>query len=157
MAAKSASFRFLRSGDRVVQGALKLILEPIFEADFQPGSFGYRPKRTAHEAVDRVAQAIVRHKTRVIDFDLRSYFDNVRHDRLLAKVAKRVNDNDVMHLLKIMLKANGRYGVPQGGVVSHCSVISTSMRWTICSSGRRRQHATTSTPRSSTRVLLMTW
>jgi RNA-directed DNA polymerase len=104
--------------DRVVQGALKLILEPIFEADFQPGSFGYRPKKTAHEAVDRVAQAIVRHKTRVIDFDLRSYFDNVRHDRLLAKVAKRVNDSDVMHLLKIMLKANGRYGVPQGGVIS---------------------------------------
>jgi RNA-directed DNA polymerase len=104
--------------DRVVQGALKLILEPIFEADFQPGSFGYRPKKTAHEAVDRVARAIVRHKTRVIDFDLRSYFDNVRHDRLLAKVAKRVNDNDVLHLLKIMLKANGRYGVPQGGVVS---------------------------------------
>ena len=59
--------------DRVVQGALKLILEPIFEADFQPGSFGYRPKKTAHEAVDRVAQAIVRHKTRVIDLDLRSY------------------------------------------------------------------------------------
>jgi len=104
--------------DRVVQGALKLILEPIFEADFQPGSFGYRPKKTAHEAVDRVAQAIVHHKTRVIDFDLRSYFDNVRHDRLLAKVAKRVDDDDVMHLLKIMLKANGHCGVPQGGVVS---------------------------------------
>src|SRR5262252_5894306 len=104
--------------DRVVQGALKLILEPIFEADFQPGSFGYRPKKTAHEAVDRVAQAIVHHKTRVIDFDLRSYFDNVRHDRLLAEVAKRVDDDDVMHLLKIMLKANGRCGVPQGGVVS---------------------------------------
>ena len=102
----------------MVQGALKLILEPIFEADFQPGSFGYRPKKTAHEAVDRVAQAIVRYKTRVIDFDLRSYFDNIRHDRLLAKVAKRINDDDVMHLLKIMLKANGRYGVPQGGVVS---------------------------------------
>jgi RNA-directed DNA polymerase len=104
--------------DRVVQGALKLILEPIFEADFQPGSFGYRPKRTAHEAVDRVAKAIVQHKTRVIDIDLRSYFDNVRHDRLLAKVARRVDDPDVMHLLKIMLKANGRCGVPQGGVIS---------------------------------------
>jgi RNA-directed DNA polymerase len=103
-------------GDRVVQGALKLILEPIFEADFQPGSFGYRPKKTAHEAVDRVAQAIVQCKTRVIDFDLRSYFDNVRHDRLLAKVAKRVADDDVMHLLNFMLKANGRCGVPQGGV-----------------------------------------
>src|SRR5260370_14812030 len=76
--------------DRVVQGALKRILEAIFEADFQPGSFGYRPKKTAHEAVDRVAKAIVQHKTRVIDIDLRSYFDNVRHDRLLAKVAKRV-------------------------------------------------------------------
>jgi RNA-directed DNA polymerase len=104
--------------DRVVQGALKLILEPIFEADFQPGSFGYRPKKTTHEAVDRVAKAIVQDKTRVIDIDLRSYFDNVRHDRLLAKVAKRVEDDDVMHLLKIMLKANGRRGVPQGGVVS---------------------------------------
>jgi RNA-directed DNA polymerase len=104
--------------DRVAQGALKLILEPIFEADFQPGSFGYRPKKTAHEAVGRVVQAIVQHKTRVIDFDLRSYFDNIRHDRLLAKVAQRVDDDDVMHLLKIMLKANGRHGVPQGGVVT---------------------------------------
>src|SRR5437660_9444273 len=104
--------------DRVVQGALKLVLEPIFEADFQSGSFGYRPKRTAHEAVDRVARAIVQHKTRVIDIDLRSYFDNVRHDRTLAKVAQRVDDADVMRLLKIMLKANGRCGVPQGGVIS---------------------------------------
>ena len=104
--------------DRVVQGALKLILEPIFEADFQPGSFGYRPKRTAHEAVDRVARAIVQQKTRIIDIDLRSYFDNVRHDRLLAKVATRVDDVDVLHLLKIMLKANGKKGVPQGGVIS---------------------------------------
>jgi RNA-directed DNA polymerase len=104
--------------DRVVQGALKLILEPVFEADFQPGSFGYRPKRTAHEAVDRVAKAIVQHKTRVIDVDLRCYFDNIRHDRLLAKVARRVDDADVMHLLKIMLKANGKCGVPQGGVIS---------------------------------------
>jgi RNA-directed DNA polymerase len=104
--------------DRVVQGALKLILEPIFEADFQPGSFGYRPKKSAHEAVDRVAKAIVQGKTRVIDIDLRSYFDNVRHDRLLVKVARRVNDDDVMRLLKLMLKANGRCGVPQGGVIS---------------------------------------
>jgi RNA-directed DNA polymerase len=61
-----------------------------------------------------VAKAIVQHKTRVIDtIDLRSYFDDVRHDRLLAKVAKRVDDDDVMHLLKIMLKANGRCDVPQ--------------------------------------------
>jgi RNA-directed DNA polymerase len=104
--------------DRVVQGALKLILEPIFEADFQPGSFGYRPGRTAHEAVQRVAEAIVKCKTRVIDIDLRAYFDNVRHDVLLAKVAKRVSDADVLHLVKMMLKASGQKGVPQGGVIS---------------------------------------
>src|SRR5256714_1730685 len=61
--------------DRVVQGALKLILEPIFEADFQTGSYGYRPNRTAHAAVARVAQAIVEEKTRVIDLDLKAYLD----------------------------------------------------------------------------------
>jgi RNA-directed DNA polymerase len=104
--------------DRVVQGALKLILEPVFEADFQDGSFGYRPKRTAHEAVHRVADAIVRYKTRVIDIDLRAYFDNVRHQPLLAKVAARVDDADVLRLLKMILKASGKKGVPQGGVVS---------------------------------------
>src|SRR6202046_1218903 len=75
--------------DRVVQGALKLILEPIFETDFQAGSYGYRPKRTAHEAVARVARAIVEEKTRIIDLDLASYFDNVQHSLLLEKVARR--------------------------------------------------------------------
>ncbi len=104
--------------DRVVQGALKLILEPIFEADFQPGSYGYRPKRTAHEAISQVAQGIVRQKTRIIDIDLKGYFDNVRQDLLLAKVAQRVNDDQVMHLLKLILRANGKRGVPQGGVIS---------------------------------------
>ena len=102
--------------DRVVQGALKLILEPIFEADFQAGSFGYRPKRTAHEAVARVARAIVEEKARIIDLDLASYFDNVQHSLLLEKVARRVRDDAVMHLLKMILKATGKKGVPQGGV-----------------------------------------
>jgi RNA-directed DNA polymerase len=102
----------------VVQGALKLILEPIFEADFQPGSYGYRPKKTAHQAVQRVGQEIVKRKTRVIDVDLRSYFDNVRHHLLLAKVARRVDDEDVMALLKMILKASGKKGVAQGGVIS---------------------------------------
>jgi RNA-directed DNA polymerase len=104
--------------DRVVQGALNLIVEPIFEADFHDGSYGYRPKRTAQRAVDRVAEAIVRNKTRVIDVDLAAYFDSVRHDLLLAKVARRVTDRDILHLLKLMLKAAGKRGVPQGGVIS---------------------------------------
>lgn len=104
--------------DRVVQGALKLILEPIFEADFQDGSFGYRPKRTAHEAVERVKQAIIEKKTRVIDLDLKVYFDTVRHDLLLRKIALRVNDDQVLRLLKLILKASGKMGVPQGGVIS---------------------------------------
>jgi RNA-directed DNA polymerase len=104
--------------DRVVQGALKLILEPIFEADFQDGSYGYRPKRTAHEAVNRVAEAVVQNKTTVIDVDLASYFDTVRHDLLLKKVADRVSDEHVLRLLKRILKASGKRGVPQGGVIS---------------------------------------
>jgi len=104
--------------DRVVQGALKLIMEPIFEADFQPGSYGYRPKRTAHQAVHRVATAIVQCKTHIIDLDLRAYFDTVRHHLLLEKVARRINDDEVMRLLKLMLTASGKQGVPQGGVIS---------------------------------------
>src|SRR6201981_1768660 len=89
--------------DRVVQGALKLILEPVFEADFQSGSYGYRPKRTAHEAVHRVATAIVQGKTRIIDLDLRAYFDTVRHHLLLEKIARRVADDEGMRLLELML------------------------------------------------------
>jgi RNA-directed DNA polymerase len=104
--------------DRVVQGALKLILEPIFEADFQSGSYGYRPRRSAHEAVDRVAQGIVQGLTRIIDLDLRAYFDNVQHSLLLEKVARRVQDTSVMRLLRMILKSTGEKGVPQGGVIS---------------------------------------
>jgi RNA-directed DNA polymerase len=110
--------------DRVVQGALKLILEPIFEADFQPGSHGYRPKRTAHQAVNRVAQAIVEGKTRIIDIDLRAYFDNVQHSLLLEKVARRVQDDAVMHLLKMMVLARvygpfrKKFGPPHSFVAS---------------------------------------
>lgn len=104
--------------DRIVQGALKLIIEPIFEADFQDGSYGYRPKRTAHEALRRAGKAAIYGKTLVIDLDLKSYFDNVRHDILLNKVAKRVNDDKIMRLLKLIVKASGKRGVPQGGVVS---------------------------------------
>jgi RNA-directed DNA polymerase len=104
--------------DRVVQGALKLIVEPIFEADFQAGSYGYRPKRSAQGAVERVAEAIVQGKTRVLDLDLKAYFDHIRHHLVMEKVAQRVNDADIMHLLKLVLKASGKKGVSQGGVLS---------------------------------------
>jgi RNA-directed DNA polymerase len=104
--------------DRVVQGALKLILEPIFEADFKDCSYGYRPKRHAHLAIDRVAKGILYGLTRVVDVDLSGYFDNIKHHILLEKVALRVQDDDIMHLLKLILKANGEKGVPQGGVIS---------------------------------------
>jgi RNA-directed DNA polymerase len=104
--------------DRVVQGALKLILEPIFEAEFQPGSYGYRPKKSAHAAIQRVKQAILEGKTYVIDFDLRSYFDTVKHHIVLEKVARRVDDDAVLCLLKRLLNASGKQGVPQGGVIS---------------------------------------
>jgi RNA-directed DNA polymerase len=104
--------------DRVVQGALKLILEPIFEADYQSGSYAYRPRRSAQEAVDRVAQAIVQGLTRIIDWDLRSYFDSMQHFLLLGKVARRVQDASVMRLLKMILKSTGAKGVPQGGLIS---------------------------------------
>jgi RNA-directed DNA polymerase len=104
--------------DRVVQGAVKLIIEPVFESDFQEGSYGYRPKRTAHQAIERVAEAVVKEKTRVIDLDLRAYFDTVKHHILLDKVAKRIADDKIMRLLNQMLKAGGKEGVPQGGVIS---------------------------------------
>lgn len=104
--------------DRVVQGAVKLILEPIFEADFHQSSYGYRPQRTAHQALDRVVHGLVQGLTRVIDVDLKSYFDNIRHHLLLQKLGKRVEDPQVLHLIKQILKANGKQGVPQGGVLS---------------------------------------
>ncbi|MHB9128433.1 MAG: group II intron reverse transcriptase/maturase, partial [Candidatus Humimicrobiaceae bacterium] len=104
--------------DRVVQGAIKLILEPIFEADFCDGSYGYRPKRSAHAAVNRVSEAVINGKTKVIDVDLEAYFDNVGHDILLGKVAQRVDDDKVMRLLKLILKANAKRGLAQGGVIS---------------------------------------
>ena len=98
--------------DRVVQGAIKLILEPVFEADFQPGSYGYRPKRTAHQAVQRVAEAIAKAKTRIIDLDLKAYFDNVKHFLVLQKMARRIQDRDVLHLLKLIAtgkRSNSRW------------------------------------------------
>jgi RNA-directed DNA polymerase len=104
--------------DRVVQGAVKLILEPIFEADFHISSFAYRLGRTAHQALDRVVHGLVQGLTQVIDVDLKGYFDNIRHHLLLRKLAMRIEDPAILHLVKQILKANGKRGVPQGGVLS---------------------------------------
>lgn len=104
--------------DRVVQGALKLILESVFEADFAENSYGYRPKRGQHDALVRVALAAKKGLTKVYDLDLTAYFDNIPHHILLQKVARRINDPRIMRLLKLILKANGKKGVPQGGSIS---------------------------------------
>ena len=84
---KKREFSIPTIKDRVVEGALKLILEPIFEADFMPGSFGYRPKKNPAEAVERIAEATIKGKTRIIDVDLKSYFDSIVHAELFKKVA----------------------------------------------------------------------
>jgi len=89
-------------------------------SNFQSGSYGYRPKRTAQEAVLQVDKAIREGKTRIIDLDLRAYFDSVQHYLLLEKVARRVQDAKVMRLLNLILKSTGKKGVPQGGVISPC-------------------------------------
>ena len=104
--------------DRVVQGALKLILEAIFEADFCPNSYGFRPKRSQHKALAQVRRSVMRRMSTVIDVDLSKYFDNVRHSVLLEKIAKRVQDPEVMHLIKQIIKVAGMTGVPQGGPFS---------------------------------------
>ena len=103
--------------DRVVEGAVKLILEPIFEADFQEGSYGYRPNRSTHQALERVRVGLIKGLRKVIDLDLRSYFDSVRHDLLLSKIAKRVRDKDLLWLCKGILKSGGKRGLPQGSVI----------------------------------------
>ena len=104
--------------DRVVQGALKLILEAVFEADFCHNSYGFRPKRSPHLALSAVRRSLLRRMTRVIDVDLTKYFDNIQHSVLLAQIAKRIKDPKVMHLIKQIIKMAGKVGVPQGGPFS---------------------------------------
>ena len=104
--------------DRVVQGALKLVLEAVFEADFCPNSYGFRPKRSPHRALAEVRRSVLRRMSTVIDVDLTRYFDNLRHSVLLEKIAKRVQDPQVLHLVKQIIKVSGNLGVPQGGPFS---------------------------------------
>jgi RNA-directed DNA polymerase len=122
--------------DRVAQMAVKLIIEPIFEADFCPSSYGFRPKKSAHDAVDDIANALHQGYTNVIDADLSKYFDSIPHTKLLAVCAMRVVDSAILHVIKLWLKApvigedkdgtkknvgGGKAsskGTPQGGVIS---------------------------------------
>ena len=118
--------------DRVVQMAVKIVIEPIFEADFQDNSYGFRPKRSAHQAVEDVRNHLFEGKTEVIDADISKYFDTIPHDRLLQLVAKRIVDKQILKLIKMWLTApiveereDGKKeykrndkGTPQGGVIS---------------------------------------
>jgi RNA-directed DNA polymerase len=119
--------------DRVVQAAAKLILEPIFEADFTDNAYGYRPGRSAQDAVREVHKTLKAGYTHVVDADLSGYFDTIPHADLLRSVARRVCDGALLHLIKMWLKApiqeegpkgkptrrgNGNRGTPQGGIMS---------------------------------------
>ena len=104
--------------DRVVQGAVKLILEAIFEADFCSNSYGFRPQRSPHRALAETRCSVLRRMSTVIDVDLSRYFDTIRHSVLLDKIAKRVQDPQVMRLVKQIIQAGGKIGVPQGGPFS---------------------------------------
>jgi RNA-directed DNA polymerase len=121
--------------DRVVQTAAKLLLEPIFEADFDPNAYGYRPKRSAQEAIQKVSELLSEGYTDVVDADLSKYFDTIPHSELMQCVARRVVDRDMLRLIKMWLKVpveerdgNGKprisggkgstCGTPQGGVIS---------------------------------------
>ena len=122
--------------DRVAQMAVKLIIEPIFEADFCSNSYGFRPKKSAHDAVDDIANALWAGYTQVIDADLSKYFDSIPHAKLMAVVSERIVDGGILHLINMWLKAPvigeddrgvkktvgggkaNRKGTPQGGVIS---------------------------------------
>ena len=115
--------------DRVVQAAVKLIVEPMFEADFHECSYGFRPNRNAKMAVEKIAAEIKGGKTEVYDADLSSYFDTIPHDKLLLAIRRRITDGSVLALIRQWLKSTivepngtrnnpkGR-GTPQGGVIS---------------------------------------
>ncbi len=114
--------------DRVVQTAVLLLLEPIFEADFLDCSYGFRPGRSAHDAVDEVTSNIYRKYREVYDADLKGYFDSIPHDKLMLGLEQRISDRSMLRLVRLFLRApvkegkgpprRPRSGTPQGGVIS---------------------------------------
>jgi len=91
--------------DRVVQGAAKLVLEPIFEADLDPSAYGYRPRRGGPDAIKEVHELLCRGYTEVVDADLSKYFDTIPHRDLIQSVARRIVDRNILRLIKLWLKA----------------------------------------------------
>ncbi len=104
--------------DGVNLSVTKLILEAIFEADFCHNSYGYRPKRSPHLALAEVRRSVLRRMSTVVDVDLSKYFDTIQHAELLRLMAKRIQDPQVLRLVKQIIKVTGKVGVPQGGPFS---------------------------------------
>ena len=113
--------------DRIVQAAVKIVLEPIFEADFSPVSFGFRPKRSAHDALQVLINEAWRRRRWVVETDIASCFEAIPHDRLMQTVEERICDRQILKLLRAMLAAGvmddgvvhrANSGTPQGGVIS---------------------------------------
>jgi RNA-directed DNA polymerase len=91
--------------DRTVQAALKLVLEPIFEADFEDSAYGYRPQRSAGDAIAQVHRHLLSGHEEIVDADLSKYFDTIPHRELMQSVARRIVDRHVLHLIKMWLEA----------------------------------------------------
>ncbi len=144
--------------DRIVQMSCKLVIEPIFEADFEDMSYGFRPKRSASQAVTEIKNHLKAGRTTVFDADLSSYFDTIPHGKLLSLIEKRISDHRIIKLIRMWLRSpvvedglfvegsgkRNRVGTPQGGVISpllaniflaHSGSDYQQPEWSICPDG----------------------